>query len=341
MSDSVDPHAGTQKVAAFLLSLEKETATSILKHLRDDVLIEVAQAMTEFDPKIFEAQGMDQVWRELALAVNGPKRLESSDERSLSEMLEGALGPQRSQTLLEQIQARRLQERPFLSLEEVSAQQLASVLQDESAAVAALVLAHLAPALSAGVLGLFEAELALDVVSRMANLTPPGLETLQSIAEDLSARIQDLGSTPGPAGPADRLRTIAEMLGFVKEDIELAVLDGLAEQDDDIATEIREFMFTWDDIATIDKRAMQKILGSVDTRALAVSLKGSNAAVEANVMANLSARVRDMVGEERDLAGPMPMSEVLAARNEIMLAVRKLMEVGDFRPTRQGEDLVS
>ena len=98
---------------------------------------------------------------------------------------------------LDQIQTRRLQERPFLSLEEFSSEQLARALRTESAAVAALVLAHLAPALSAEVLSSFEAELALEVVSRMANLTPPGFETLQSIAQDLGARIQELGSTPG------------------------------------------------------------------------------------------------------------------------------------------------
>jgi flagellar motor switch protein FliG len=341
MSDSGTTHAGTHKVAAFLLSLEKEVATGILKHLRDDVLIEVAQAMTEFDPEVFKDQGIDGVWRDLALAVNGPKRLESSDEQGLSEMLGAALGPQRAELLLEQIHARRLQERPFLSLEEVSADRLGRVLQVESAAVTALVLAHLEPSVSATVLSAFETELALDVVSRMASLTPPGFDTLQAIAADISARIESLGTTTSSGGPEERLRTIAEMLGFVKEDVELAVLDGLSEQDDDIASEIREFMFTWDDIATIDKRSMQKVLGSVDTRALSVSLKGSNPAVEANVMANLSARVRDMVGEERELAGAMPMSEVLAARNEIMLAVRKLMESGDFRPSRQGEDLVS
>ena len=30
--------------------------------------------------------------------------------------------------------------------------------------------------------------------------------------------------------------------------------------------QIREFMFTWNDLAGVDKRGMQKILGSIETR---------------------------------------------------------------------------
>lgn len=341
MSDSKTGYSGTQKVAAFLLSLEKEVATSLLKHLRDDVLIEVAQAMTDLDPSGLGGGGVDSLWRDLALAVNGPKRIVSSDEQQLAELLQAAVGPQRSQAVLDQIRARRVQERPFFALEDESPELLGRVLSTESAAVAALVLAHLAPLLSANVLGTFETDHALDVVSRMANLTPPGIETLQAIALDISARIKEIGATPSQPGPEVRLKTIADMLGFANEDVEAAVLEGLGEKDEDTASEIREFMFTFDDIGTIDKRAMQKILGSVDTRTLAISLKGSSAAVEANIMANLSARVREMVAEERDLAGAMPMSEVLASRGEIMNTVRKLMEAGDFRPSRGGEELVS
>jgi len=72
-----------------------------------------------------------------------------------------------------------------------------------------------------------------------------------------------------------------------------------------------------------------------------VALKGSPPDVEDNIMANLSSRVKDIVADERDLAGPMPMSEVNASRGEIMVAVRALMEAGEFSPTRSGEELVS
>jgi flagellar motor switch protein FliG len=94
-------------------------------------------------------------------------------------------------------------------------------------------------------------------------------------------------------------------------------------------------------LAGVERRAMQKILASVDTRTLAIALKGSSRRVEENVVGNLSERVRAMIADERELAGALPMSEILKARNEIMTAVRTLMESGEFRPSRAGEELVT
>jgi len=94
-------------------------------------------------------------------------------------------------------------------------------------------------------------------------------------------------------------------------------------------------------LAELDKRAMQKVLASVDTKTLSISLKGSSARVEENIMANLSSRVREMVKDERDLAGAMSLKEVGLARGEVLKAVRGLMESGEFRPARAGDELVT
>ena len=75
-------------------------------------------------------------------------------------------------------------------------------------------------------------------------------------------------------------------------------------------------------------------------RTLSIALKACPPAVEQNVMNNLSSRVRDMVADERELAGAIPMTEVAAARGEVMTAVRALMDAGEFSPARAGEELV-
>ncbi len=119
-----------------------------------------------------------------------------------------------------------------------------------------------------------------------------------------------------------------------------ARMEGIEAEDSDMAGEIREYMFTWAELSTIDKRAMQKILGSVDTRTLSIALKACAADVEENISSNLSTRVKAMVIEERELAGAVPMSEVMQSRGEIMKAVHSLIESGDLSPARSGEELV-
>lgn len=332
---------GVQKVAAFLLSLDREVASQVLGHMPADILGEVAEAMTRLDEELRGPDRVKEIWREIAVLIHAPRKLQPSDESELAGMLESSVGGQRASEVLAAIRDRRLHERPFLNIERQPPENLARVLQTESPAVAALVLAHLDPSLSAAVLGSFDADRALDVVRRMASLSPPGYETLRGIAEKLQGRLEEVAGLPMPADSSRRLKTIADMLNFADDDIERSVLQGLSDTDVEIAKEIREHMFTWEDIGEIDKRAMQKILGSVDTRTLAMSLKAASSAVENNVMANLSARVREMVAEERELAGSVSMAEVLAARNEIMNTVRTMMDSGEFKPSKAGDELVS
>ena len=146
---------------------------------------------------------------------------------------------------------------------------------------------------------------------------------------------------PPPPDPADSIKSVADLMNFSGSEVEKAVLGGLEEEDEEMAGQVREFMFTWEDLAAIEKRAMQKVLASVDTRTLSMSLKGCSPQVEDNIMTNLSSRVREMVVDERELTGAVPLSEVIAARNEVMLAVRGLMDSGEFSPARAGEELVS
>jgi flagellar motor switch protein FliG len=336
-----DEANGAQRAAAFLLSLEKEAAVEVIKHLDENVIVEVVEAMGTLDHHMTDPKNIEQLQKELVKALHQPSGARLRSEEELFRMLEQTLGKEMAGSVFDKIQQRLLQERPFISIEKESAFNIGRALIDESDAVSALVLAHIDPALSADVLNSFPPERALEIVKRMANLIPPGFETLLEIAQQLSDKLGVIASLPVDAEPSLRLKTIAEVLNYSEPEVEKNVLEGIDAENADMATEIRDFMFTWEDLADVDKRAMQKILASVDTRTLSVSLKACSASVEQNIMNNLSSRVKEMVIDERELAGAMPMTEVLQNRGEIMKAVRGLMESGEFRPARAGEDLVT
>jgi flagellar motor switch protein FliG len=281
------------------------------------------------------------LYKDVIQSLKGPRGVRRKSESELYSLIETTLGKQQAAELFEKIQQRLQQERPFMSIEKEPSKNIAIALGEQSDAVIALVVAHLDPALSAEVLRSLDPKRAYDVVRRMANLKPPSIEVLVGISEDLSARLKEIASGPVVTEPSVRKRSIAEMLNFSPAEVEKAVLENLDRDDADMAKEIRDYMFTWEDLAKVEKRPMQKILTSVDTRTLAVALKACSQKVESNVMSNLSERVREMISDERELAGALPMTEVVAARNEILKAVRALMEAGEFRPARAGEELVS
>ncbi len=336
-----DEASGAQRAAAFLLALEKEHAANVLRHIDQEVIVEVVEAMGDLPPTLTSSDGVRDLYKDVIQSLKGPRGVRRKSEAELYSLIESTLGKQQAAELFEKIQHRLQQERPFMAMEKEPAKNIAVALSEQSEAVIALVLAHLDPALSAEVLRSLDPKRAYDVVRRMANLTPPSIEVLVSICEDLQSRLRELSSGPVVSESSARKKTIAEMLNFSPADVEKTVLENMDKDDSDMAKEIREFMFTWDDLAKVEKRPMQKILTSVDTRTLAISLKACSPKVEQNVMNNLSERVREMIADERELAGALPMAEVQSARNEIMKAVRSLMEAGEFRPARAGEELVT
>ena len=332
---------GAHRVAAFLLSLERDNALEVLRHFDEEVVSEVASAMTELGEEFADAEKVTELYYDLAKQVNAATKITAPSPSQLQVLLEEAFGEDRAGALLGELRRRHEHEQPFAAVEDHLPSSIARALADETPSSCAIVLSHLDPGVSANVVSALDPEFALEAVTKMATLNAPPIGTLQSIARNLEERLVVIASGPVAPDPAARLKTIAEMLNYSTPELERSVLEGLEKDHEEMVGEIREYMFTWTDLAVVDKRAMQKILASIDTRTLAISLKACSADVEDNIASNLSSRVKDMVLEERELAGAVPMSEVLVARGEILKAVHALIESGEFSPARSGEELVS
>jgi len=333
--------AGTQKAAAFLLSLDEQVRVEILRNMDANAAKLIASAMLDLDPELCNSEAVDALVQDLARSAYQGPGIRRQAEADLLTLLSQSHGAEVAHQMLAEIEDRRRRAKPFEFVESFNADIVVRILREESPNVVALVMAHVAPAYSASVLALFEPEEALEIVKRMTILDPPNVDVMLDIGDDLRERMQTVASGPAPRERGDSLRTIADLLTFSQPETEKVVLEGLEEQDESAAKDIREFMFTWTDLAEVDKRSMQKILASVDTRTLSMSLKACPVDVEENIMGNLSSRVKEMVADERELAGAVPFSEVQAARAEIMTAVRGLMESGEFSPARAGEELVT
>ena len=332
--------SGAQRAAAFLLSLEKDRSAEVMRALDPKVVSKIAEAMTHLEPGLCSVDAIDELYRDLARTFHQRTGVRPQDDFELFALLDSSYGADEAERVISEINARRRREQPFAFIEQIPGPLAARVLKEESPAVVALVLSHVAPSISADVLGAFDEETTLEIVKRMTNVTPPGIETMLTIADDLQDRIRAASLVPAPRAQEDSLRTVADMLNFSEAEIENAVLTRLEEEEAEMASQVRELLFTWDDLATIEKRAMQKILASIDTKTLSIALKACPEGVFENIMNNLSSRVRDMVLDEKELLGPMPFSDVLQARVEIMAAVRALMDSGEFSPARASEELV-
>jgi len=332
---------GAQCVAAFLLSLDKEVGASVMRHLDPRIVPKVAEAMMELGPELCTPEAVDGLYEDLARNFHARAGVRAQDDFELFSILESSYGRDESERVIREIHMRRRREQPFGFVEGLSGELVGRVLREESPAIVALVLSHVSPSVSSAVLGAFDEDTTLEIVKRMTTITPPGVEVMLTIADDLQERLRAASEVPPPRELDASLRTVADMLNHSETEIESKVLQKLEEEDEEMAAQVRELMFTWNDLANIDKRAMQKILASVDTRTLSMAIKACPEPVETNVMQNLSSRVREMVLDERELLGAVAFSEVAQARAEIMTAVRTLMDSGEFSPVRAGEERVA
>ncbi len=96
-------------------------------------------------------------------------------------------------------------------------------------------------------------------------------------------------------------------------------------------------MFLFEDIVTLDDRAVQTVLREVETAELATALKGVRADVREKVTSNLSARAAENLAEELELLGPVRTSAVEEAQAKIVRVIRTLEESGQI-VVRRGDD---
>jgi flagellar motor switch protein FliG len=334
---------GPRRVAALLLSLDQASAAALLKTLSPDVLPRVADALTALEAEGPDSAERTSVWRDIVRELENPVVLHprARDEDELARFLESGLGKDRAGAVLNQMRESRRLERPFVAIEDARPEHVVKALSTESTAVRALVVGHLPPKLAASVLGLLDAEESFQVVRRLAKRGTTRRETIDVVARTVAAAVAKLAAEPPKTQQSERLRTVAEILSRADKELGRNVLTGLDENDKSLAEGIREAMFTWNDLAKLDRRAMQKVLSTVETGKLAMALKGGPPEVEQNVLSGLSQRVRDMVAEERELLGARPRNEVDAARAELMKGIRSLVESGELSSQASAEGLVT
>lgn len=322
---------GPEKAAALLLTLDAEASARLLATLPDDSIASVGKAMADLNLDELDRDKISEVQKEFLAAV----REGASIPPGLSELLTKTLGPERGRQILSRVEENVRRERPFVALERLEDPQVLRVLRDEHPQVISLVCSRIPADRAAVFLGAIGDEERIDILTRMASMQPIGRDVVDVIAAALASKAESLDSLPVD-DPNKRLRSVAEVINSSEPEVEKEILEGLESKDADMAREIKERMFTFQDLARLDKRGMQKVLSSVDVRQLALALKAADPEITENFFANMTKRVKEMVQEELEILGPVPLADVLKAQNEMMVGIRALVEKGEIRPTRGG-----
>jgi flagellar motor switch protein FliG len=326
-------------IAMLLLSIDQELAAKILRNFTDDTVDKVTRAMQELQEIAIDRDTVRAVYQNTVERMRQGGMALGDVSGLMKTVLSRAFGEQRSSDVARRANSDILAKRPFAMFESLTAEDLANLLTEEHPQISAVFIAHLDRKKGGEVLKYLDDELRADLVHRVATLDRTPADVVQRVLEVMRKKVKDLGLTTLRSEPKAWVKAAASLLNNLGGG-EKAVLEKIEAADANIAGAIREEMFTFDDIQKLDKKSMQKILATVDSRQLAVSLKAAIPPVEQAILGNLSKRASDMVREERDNLGPTPLSEVLTSQNEILKMIRDLMDKGEIKAGGAAEQMV-
>ncbi|MFI5309603.1 MAG: flagellar motor switch protein FliG [Gemmatimonadales bacterium] len=327
---------GRQKAAIVCMALGAEEAAKITQRLSGDevelISFEIAR-MGRVEPEV--AQSVLIEWIESAVASEA---LSSGGVDFAREILEKAFGSQKASAILKRVTSQLADSSGLVRLKNADPQQIANMFRNEHPQTLALILAHLVSTQTAGILKELDPTLGGEIALRMAKMEKVSPDMLllieRSLGTDTELEFQQGMSRAG--GPA----AVAEVLNLLHGALEKQILERITDDDPALSEQIKNLMFVFEDLIAVDSVAVQRILRDVDTKTLALALKGASGELRQHIMAQLSQRAVTSLKEEMELLGPVRMRDVEGAQATIVGQARALEESGDVILNGGASDLV-
>ena len=256
--------------------------------------------------------------------------------RYAREVLEQAVGRERAGEILSRLSA-VIEQSPFDYLRSTPPDQIAAFLRNEHPQTIALVVAQLpTTALAAKVMEMFAPEQQADVAARIAMMGQTSPEVVKEVASVMEHKLETVLQREYAA--AGGVRSLASILNSSNRATERNILDHLATTDEELADEVRRLLFVFEDILKLDDRAIQLVLREVDSKDLALAMRGSTSDVQEKILANMSQRGAEMLREEMEFMPPQRRRVVEEAQTKIVAVVRRLEDSGEIVIARGGGD---
>jgi flagellar motor switch protein FliG len=322
---SVGKMTGPKKAAILLLALGEDAAADVMKNLEEAEIQQVGYYMTRFtdvSPEELDIV-LEEFYRNSVMADEGVNISSSPD--FVKNALTKALGADRAKELSENLGAGE-EEAGLEALRYAEPIMISNYIRTEHPQTIALILSYLKNAeQSSAVLRDLPESLQADILYRMAVIEsiPPGV--ISEMNEVLTEEMKTAGSMATSVGGVE---PVAEILNSVDKATETRILSSIEETNPELAEQIRELMFTFEDMALIDAKQMQLVMKDVDQADMVLALKTASDAVKELIFSSMSSRAAEMVRDDLENLGPAKISDVEAAQQKIIKVVKKLEEAG-------------
>ena len=315
------------------MSLGEEEAIEVFKHLGPREVQKLGQAMATMSGVTREQ--VAEVLREFREEAGQQSPMAGGADAFLRNVLTRALGSEKASPLLDRILEGQ-DARGIERLKWMDAAAVAELVKAEHPQIIATILVHLDSDQAGEVLGQFDERLRNDVMLRIATLDGVQPSAMRDLDEVLTQLLQ--GGAQGKQASRGGVEAAAEILNHLGGNLEAAVSAHIREIDADLAQQIQDKMFVFDNLIGLDDRGIQLLLREIQSETLIVALKGTSEALREKVFKNMSQRAAEMLRDDLEAKGPVRLSEVEAEQREILRIVRRLAEEGQIVLGGKGDE---
>lgn len=322
-----------EKAAILMITLGKNHAAKLYQHLTEEEVEQLTLSITsvrKVDPEIKES-----VINEFYEICMAQKFISEGGIDYAKEILDRAFGEDRASELITRLSS-ALRVRPFDFVRRADSTQIYNFLQNEHPQTIALILSYLEPEQSASVLSSLPLEKQTSVIARIANMGATSAEYVKEAERVLEHKFSSM--IMGHQTLVGGVDSLVEILNFVDRGTERHLLESLETTDAELAEEIKNRMFVFEDIIKLGNQAIQRVLREIDNRDLAVALKGAAAEVSKVIYDNVSKRLAEMIKEDIEFMGPVRVRDVEEAQQKIVNVIRRLDDAGEIIISRKQED---
>lgn len=318
-----------EKAVLFLLSLDEEAARPIVDELSEEDLKKLRTVAATM--RVVPKDAVNRTFKEFLEKADEAIAVPRGGLGYLRRLSAGSIGEERARALFEEHGTTS----PLLKLESAEPDDVASLLANEPPQLAAAVLSMMSPTAASEILSALGPEHKAPIVMNMGRMKQLPASVLEDVASALAAQLPD--SDANTLVTVDGVAKAAELLNGTSKTASQEILAKLEAEDPELAQIIKQAMFTFDDLARLDSKAMRTLLREVATDRLTIALRGAPDEVATAIFAGLSSRAADLIRDDLANMGHVRKADVEAARREIIDAALKLEEEGKLSLGREEE----
>lgn len=316
---------GLNDAAILLMSLGEQEAGEVLRHLSPREVQKIGETIAK--TRVVSRDRLGEVADRFVTATAGQGLFAADTGDYVRAVLQRALGPEKATILVERI-LQPVQLTGIENLRWMDAPSVAEVLKIEHPQIVAAILVHLEPDHAASILVQLPEERRAEVLLRVATLEgmhPAALQDLNDVmgrilAGGAKVRKPTLGGAKAAAG----------MINMLGAGVDTQAVEAIRSHDPDLAQEIADLMFVFEDTLKLDDKSIQLVLKEIASETLVVALKGAPPALRDKFLSNMSSRAAESLREDLESRGPLRLAEVEAQQKEILKAVRQLADDGQI-----------